>query len=256
MMEKLETFARKLGILTAVVLIPALSFAQKSDSTAWVPFNAAGNLQNDPIQLVFRPNEVGVTGTVSEKQVGAGLLVNYYAKIGNEFVVGTGINASRAQGATGATNVLGMRVGVGKKIGNGNVQIGVKMQTTGTDKSLVVVPPSILVRYVNKHVRIGTEIDPKKVFGALFADVFVARNFALSGTMSGGKGVEPKVSFGAEARVYKGWQVGASVHPERGFFGGKVNPCLTIRKTNKKSTFNIAVSPQQKKVTVGVGMRF
>jgi hypothetical protein len=263
MMENMAGKIAKYVAIALIALAPIFSFGQKQDTTAWVPFNCAGNLQNDPIQNVFRPSEVGVAGTFSEKQTGASVQANYNKTLTlfrQVFVVGMGTVASRTQSAAGASNAAGVRAGVGWKIRNSDVQAGVKMQLAGKGNTLALTPVSFLARYTNKRIRVGTEIVPKTKSISVSADVFVKRNWAVSGTVSDTIGKRPVFSLGAERRV-RGWQFGASVHPEQNFFRGKptltkLDPRFTIRKTTKKSTFNITVFPMQKKIAIGAGWRF
>jgi len=248
-----------------MALISGMSRAQAQDFSKakpgpWVPFNAASELATNPLSVPTRASEIGMFGISSPGSTIAGIIANYKITMGN-FVGGLATVSSRTTDSNGKTSSLAdLRMGGGTN----EFQAGIRLPFTDVGNGLESGQASFQVRGLNQqvagaYVRAGIDFAPgtndSKACMAASADV-IKGGVAVSAALTAKNGKKPNGAFGLEGNLGKGFQLGASLHPEREFFKGRMQPNLLLRWASKNSTFNVNVQPHQKAVKVGVGLRF
>ncbi len=271
---EIKKFMQEIIFVAVVALAPMISLAQGIDSTKakptmWAPYNSASVLANRAYDVAMRPPEIGLFGIIQDNKLTTGMIANINTEIGDSSSLGgmgavkTGIciSASRTtvQGSA-AIDAAAVFASAGITTGAGLVQVGAKIPYSGKDGNLKAGAASVGAAILNPRVRASADVIPtnqKQPAIAVFAgDVLLDGGIAVSGTAMAQDGKTPKQGIGIEKKFANGWQVFGSMHPERAFFGGKANPNLGVRWTNKNSTFNVNVQPQAKSVKIGVGLRY
>ncbi len=264
--EAARRVAQFIGLsFAAVAVLSNIANAQTADTVKskpapWVPYNGASELINNPASVPMRPSEIGLAGSVSDKSTTFGTLSSCKQEFGG-FAVGMGTSISRTTDSKGAsTDNADLRLAAGTS----EFQAGIRLPYADAGKGFEPGQPSVQVRTLNQdiggiRVRAGLDVAPrtqKQSQGATASADFIKEDIALSTAIFTKDGKKPNGAFGLEANLGKGFQIGASLHPEREFFNGRMQPNLMLRWTSKNSTFNANYMPHQNQVKVGVGLRF
>lgn len=229
--------------------------ADSSKTATWVPRNMASNLVNGFfLRCPLRPTEATLLSFMDEKTSTINAIGNYSAEL-EGFKLGAGTVVSSIYSNGKLSRTADIRLAVGNK----TFQFGM-VAPFQLANGLDARPPSFHIGATTNSLRIGaggspfkTDKLPKNAY--VSADAIFGTD-AISSTASwNGNDKKLKLAFGLEKK-FGSTQIGVSVHPERGFFGGKANPFITGRHILDKSTIlDIGYAPQQKRWLVGIGRR-
>jgi len=258
-------WAKTATVAIVITIAGAVAVQAQSDSTqsnpdriqsnAWVPRNMASNLVNGFfLRCPLRPTEATLLSLMDEKASTINAIGNYSAEL-EGFKLGAGTVVSSIYSNGKLSRTADIRLAVGNK----TFQFGM-VAPFRLANGLDALPPSFHIGATTNSLRIGiggspfkTDKIPQNAY--VSADAIFGTD-AISSTASwDGNDKKLKLAFGIEKK-FGSTQIGVSVHPERGFFGGKTNPFITGRHVLDKSTIlDIGYAPQQKRWLVGIGRR-
>ncbi|VVC00236.1 Uncharacterised protein [uncultured archaeon] len=234
---RVKRWLKLAGAILLASFVPVFAKAQSVDPPI-TPYNGASMVPNQNITLAMGLDQVGALLSMSDQQISAGMLGSHAFVLGEKGKLGTALIGTTSVTFHGArTNVVTPIIGIGTTTKLGTFQFGVKMTCKGNGDAITTGPLSVLgfqqVKLGSITGKLAEEYTPgtdNYKRAALVTAELVNSNAGFSATWQKIQDANAKLSAGLDVKVGKGWQVHGSVHPEKMFLGGKLNPDIGITK--------------------------